>query len=127
MGELQKLTNRGFSDHFLGGTQDSEGTYNRLGSPLDNRNDYLGRVQEARDGMVVLQLKNALRLGDRIEFCMPGMVRRAHTVDLLLDHDTEARLDLGRSGRTVMLLCGPGIDAGALVRRTRTTPAAYAE
>lgn len=119
MTELGRLTERGFSTHFLAGEVQAEQTYNLSGSGLANRNDYFGRVWWSDGEWVEVELKNALRRGDVVECRMPGMRCEAAAVDPLVGEEG-AGVELGRSGERVRFRA-PGVEVGALVRRGRVS------
>lgn len=118
MAELGKLTERGFSAHFLGGGEPGLEAYNLSGSGLANRNDYLGRVSRMEGELVEVELKNPLSVGEMVEFRMPGMRSVVACVNELWDGATgEARSVV--NNHRVARLTAAGVERGALVRRAR--------
>ncbi len=116
MQELGKLTERGFSLHFLEGEQPGAETYNLAGSGLGNRNDYLGRVAWSDGEWVEVELRNRLLTGERLECRMPGFRCVVTQASRLVRGDIE--VPFGRDGERVRFpACG--VEVGALVRRSR--------
>jgi len=115
--ELARVSNRGFSTHFLSGEPLSRQTYNVTGSRYDNFDVFIGRVVARDEAGVVVALKNPLRPGDRVEFRDRGLVREPVTVpDLRLEEGRE--VDFGRAGDRVRIPGHFAAGVNAIVRRT---------
>lgn len=113
--ELSRLTNRGFSTHFLTGEQPGPEAYNPEGSYRDRRNVYVGQVTANRGDGIVVDVKYIVDVGDRLEIRDAGL--RCETATL-----TEIRLpdntltDRGRAGTTILITGTFTATRGALVR-----------
>lgn len=115
MKELHRPTNRGFSTHFLDGRQNDPDSYNPEGSYQGSRNDYLGKVVAIRPGRAIVELKNKVIEGERVQLRDRGMI----AVDARLDRielEDGSLCDFGRPGQRIQVpCCGVGIEA--LMRR----------
>jgi len=96
MAELSLGSNRGFSTHFLEGSERGPGpeAYNPEGSYRNRRNDFLGRVVARTDDHVDVELRNPVHPGSTIELRDRGLVCQEATATPLVTTDGET---LGRA------------------------------
>ena len=116
--ELENLTQRGFSTHFLTGEVPAD-SYNPGGSKLGNRNRFLGEVVERHAGGLRVRLSNEVRPGEVVEGRSPRRQSERTVLDQIRSRDGEI-LELAQHG---MIIEVPGefeANAGALVRRGLT-------
>ncbi len=114
--ELGRSSKRGFSTHFLGGSENSGDTYlPDGGSPGAGEAVLVGTVRAA-DEDVELELCNPLERGARLEFRDRGLRCERASVHELRDRDGTV-LSCGRPGDVVRLPLRLGIGPGALARR----------
>ena len=114
--EVERVSNRSFSTHFLEGEVPDRSTYNAKGSQYHNFDAFLGRVIGRSREHVDVSLRNPLRPGDRVELRGRGLVRHQLTVDQVREIDGTL-LDFGRSGVTVRIPGDFPVECGAILRR----------
>ncbi len=115
LAELQRPVHRGFSTHFLGGSEPGPEAYNPHGSPLTHRNDFLGKVTAAAPGQVDIHVRFPFAPGDTIEICDAGLSRRHLPVEGLALTDGSPT-ERARPGSTVRIPCPFPVAPQALVR-----------
>jgi U32 family peptidase len=123
MAELSLGSNRGFSTHFLEGSERGPGpeAYNPEGSYRNRRNDFLGRVVARTDEYVDVALRNPVMPGDPIELRDRGLVCQEATATPLTTTDGEI-LSRAQTGHTIRLPGRFTVQPGALARVPAPNP-----
>lgn len=117
MDELSRLTNRGFSTHFLEGHDPGREAYNPEGSYGAGRNVYAGKVTANKGDALLVDLKYIVDVGDRLEVRDAGL--QSETVKLAEIRDEKGTVtDRGRAGTTLLVPGAFSATPGALVRFT---------
>ncbi len=115
LAELKRPVQRGFSTHFLTGSEPGPEAYNPEGSPLSGRNDYLGKVVAATDDYIDVVVRFPFAAGDAVELRDSGLRAIPITVPPLITADGEP-VDLARPNVVVRLQGRHDVTAQALLR-----------
>jgi putative protease len=82
LAELAKMSHRGYTTGFLFGEPQSVGQ--EYESAYIRSHEFVGLVEECgADGSTLIEARNRIRVGDRLEFIGTGMRTECHTVDRL--------------------------------------------
>lgn len=113
--ELGRASHRGFSTHFLSGSEPGPEAYNPQGSYRDSKYDFLGRVVARADDHVDVALRNPVLPGATIELRDRGLQCELATATPLASPDGTV-LDRARSGDVIRLSGRYEAQPGALAR-----------
>jgi putative protease len=105
--ELAKMSHRGYTTGFLFGEPRSVGQ--EYDSAYIRSHEFVGLVEECRgDGSVVIEARNRLRIGDRLEFIGTGMRTESLEIERLVLLTETGKIEsvesLNPNQRTVMTL-----------------------
>ena len=116
--ELACVSRRGFSTHFLTGSQDDPASYLPQGSPPDGPSAYAGQVLANDREALRLKVVNPLHPGAVLELCDRGLCRESVVLSELRAPDGSL-LTLARSGSEIVIPGRFAAGPGALARHTR--------
>jgi putative protease len=114
--ELAKISHRGYTTGFIfGEPRDVAVEYD---SRYIRSHDFVGMVVDAGEGEIAVDVRNRIRLGDRLEFIGPGMVTHSITLERMTDSDGHL-LDTAHPNCRILLEASFPTARYDLVRRER--------
>ena len=123
LGELAKLSHRGYTTGFLFGQPRTVGQ--EYDSAYIRSHDFVGIVDEVRgDGALLIDVRNRIKSGDLIEFIGPGM--RSDTLTLqpfsaLSERGAETPAEVANPNSRILLQVPFTVEAGDLLRREKVS------
>lgn len=121
LGELAKLSHRGYTTGFLFGEPRSVGQ--EYESAYIRSHEFVGLVEERReDGASVIAVRNRIRIGDELEFVGPGMRSDRLTVErlrLLDQQGCESEVESVNPNQRILMELPFAAEAGDLIRREK--------
>ena len=121
LGELAKLSHRGYTTGFLFGQPRTVGQ--EYDSAYIRSHDFVGIVDEVRgDGTLLIDVRNRIKSGDLIEFIGPGM--RSDTLTLqhfsvISEHGAAIPAEVANPNSQILLKVPFKVEAGDLLRREK--------
>lgn len=125
MDELSKLSHRGYTTGFLFGEPRSVGQ--EYHADYIRSHEFVGRVEEVRgDGTVVIEVRNRIRTGDRLECIGPAM--KSHVLEVESLHVLDARggvsvADAANPNQRIVMTLPFTVEPFDLIRREKKVPA----
>ncbi|MFZ4857347.1 MAG: peptidase U32 family protein [Desulfuromonadaceae bacterium] len=121
LGELAKLSHRGYTTGFLFGQPRTVGQ--EYDSAYIRSHDFVGIVDEVRgDGTLLIDVRNRIKSGDLIECIGPGMRNDTLTLQhfsLLSDRGTATQAEIANPNSRILLKVPFAVEAGDLLRREK--------
>jgi putative protease len=121
LGELAKLSHRGFTTGFLFGQPRDVGQ--EYQSAYIRSHDFVGVVDEIRDdGTLLISVRNRIKAGDLIEFIGPGMRSDSLTLEqftLLPERGAAVPVEVANPNSRILLTVPFAVKAGDLLRREK--------
>ena len=123
LGELAKLSHRGYTTGFLFGQPRTVGQ--EYDSAYIRSHDFIGIVDEVRgDGTLLIDVRNRIKSGDLIECIGPGM--RSDTLTLqhfsiISERGVAIPADVANPNSRILLKVPFAVEAGDLVRREKVS------
>lgn len=125
LGELAKLSHRGYTTGFLFGQPRTVGQ--EYDSAYIRSHDFVGIVDEVQgDGTLLIDVRNRIKTGDLIEFIGPGMCSDTMAVgqlSVLPERGAATPAEVANPNSRILLKVPFNVDAGDLLRREKiSTP-----
>ena len=121
LGELAKLSHRGYTTGFIFGQPRTVGQ--EYDSAYIRSHDFVGIVDEVRDdGTLLIDVRNRIKTGDLIEFIGPGMRSDTLTLQhfsLLSERGAATPAEVANPNSRILLKVPFKVEAGDLLRREK--------
>lgn len=124
LGELAKLSHRGYTTGFLFGQPQNVGQ--EYDSCYIRSHDFVGIVNEVKgDGTILVEVRNRIRTGDLIEFIGPGMRCDKLTIQglsVITGRDLEIPAEVANPNSKILMPVPFAVEVGDLLRREKNDP-----
>lgn len=114
--ELHTASKRELSTHFLGHEQDLLSSYHLDGSRVGGDQLTAGRIIALEENLMCLRITNTFVVGDELELCQPGLIRRRFTVTTILD-ENNLPINRAQGGHLVKLPKLSNVELYDLIRK----------
>lgn len=125
LGELAKLSHRGYTTGFLFGQPRNVGQ--EYDSAYIRSHDFVGVVDEVRsDGTLLISVRNRVKAGDLIEFIGPDMrsdTLTLHNFSTIPERGAPVPADSANPNQRILLTVPFNVEAGDLLRREKSSAA----
>ena len=120
--ELEKTKTRGLTTFFFN-DRNNKDFQDYSGRQYNADYEFGGKVIEERDDKVLIEIRNKLSIGDKLELIVPGKIEPLEfSIDQLWDSDTLEKIDTvnpGRAEQKVILQIPTKVQNGWIIRRKK--------